>query len=172
MTNYTTAEAAAALGITVGAVRKAIEQGRLAAIRRGGRGQPGQRAAIILIDAAEVERYRAAPRAPGGRPKAGTGGRHVRVGAETDQRGSTRLRVTIGRELWRQLGCPARVIVGDDPPTIRVARPGQGYALAVGSGAPRCLVSGLALPLGIYAAERDGDVLRLIPAREEARHAD
>jgi excisionase family DNA binding protein len=49
-------EVAEALGITPGAVRKAVADGKIAAIRKGG-GE--QRAGFLLIEKAEVERYRA-----------------------------------------------------------------------------------------------------------------
>jgi excisionase family DNA binding protein len=56
----TTAEAAARLGITPEAVRKAIKRGRLVATKHG---------RDWLIDAVEVERYAATPKDKGGRPK-------------------------------------------------------------------------------------------------------
>jgi excisionase family DNA binding protein len=49
-------EVAEALGITPGAVRKAVADGKIAAIRKGG-GE--QRAGFLLIEKTEVERYRA-----------------------------------------------------------------------------------------------------------------
>lgn len=57
----TIAQAAEALGMTPGAVRKAIEQGRITPVRLSAR--------VVLIDEREVARYRAEPRRPGGRPK-------------------------------------------------------------------------------------------------------
>jgi len=48
-------EAAQDLGITPGAIRRAISDGKLKAIRKGG-GQ--ERAGFLLIERTEIERYR------------------------------------------------------------------------------------------------------------------
>jgi len=48
-------EVAAALGITPGSVRRAVSDGKLAAIRKGG---GTERAGFLLIEKLEVERYR------------------------------------------------------------------------------------------------------------------
>lgn len=58
----TTEQAATALGITPGAVRKAVQQGRLAPV-----GRMGKR--LLVFDPVEVERYRDAEKNAGGRPK-------------------------------------------------------------------------------------------------------
>lgn len=56
----TTAEAAARLGVTPEAVRKAIKRGNMTAAQHG---------RDYWIEAEEVDRYAAAPKDRGGRPK-------------------------------------------------------------------------------------------------------
>lgn len=70
MADYLTVQQAAdRLGMTPQSVRRAIEQGRLAARRFGH---------MYQIDVREVERYRTKPKGTGGRPRTrptdGTGG--------------------------------------------------------------------------------------------------
>lgn len=60
MQYYSITEAANALGMRPASVRRAILQGRLRAQRIG---------YYYAIDAAEIDRYRATPRHPGGRPR-------------------------------------------------------------------------------------------------------
>lgn len=48
-------ETASALGITPGSVRKAIADGKMQAIRKGG---GKERAGFLLIERTEIERYR------------------------------------------------------------------------------------------------------------------
>lgn len=151
----TIAEAAAALGITPGAVRKAIAQGRLVPQRYGAR--------TLLIAPAELERYRATPRQSGGRPKTGTGGNHVTIAAELSQHGAERTRITIGRELWSRLGSPKRVKLLARPLRLAAAAEGEGYAVTVGNGAPRFLATGLDVSPGIYSGEVAGTALILRP---------
>ncbi len=147
---YTTSEAATVLGITVGAVRKAIQQGRLSVTRLGG-GE--QRAGLVLISAAEVARYRDEHPLRIGRPKAGTDGHHIRVVEELAQSGSTRMRIFIGKGLWRALGQPDHIAITADPLMITPATGDDGYALVVGDGVPRCFITKLSLQLGTYEAE-------------------
>lgn len=152
---YTIEGAAMALGITPGAVRKAIGQGRLTPQRFGAR--------TLLLEPAEVERYRATPKHAGGRPGRGTGGDHVTIAVELSQHAAERTRITVGRLLWEAMGSPKRIKVLARPLRLAPAAEGEGYAVTTGMGAPRFLVTGLDVSPGTYSGELAGKAIVLRP---------
>lgn len=158
---HTVEEAAIALGITVGAVHKAIQQGRLRAERMGG---GDQRAGLLLIPQAALDAY---PRRGVGRPPGSGAGTTVRISRETGSRLADRTRVTIGRAAWALLGAPPRIKLHTQPLALASAGEGEGYKITIGRGAPRFLTSQEGLTAGVYAVERSGTVLLLHPQPED-----
>lgn len=160
MDNYlTTAQAAELLGMDRSAVLRAIRQGRLPATRYGPR--------VVLVKRDDVDAYRAMPRHAGGRPRGSGASEFVTVATELSHRGAARKRVVIGKALWSRLGQPARVQLftgGDGHTYLRPCGPGTGYALTVGSGAPRCCVPDtFPLLVGAYALREGGKLVPVTP---------
>jgi hypothetical protein len=112
---------------------------------------------------AAAERRAATPEHPVPAEKPGRpAGFYVRINQEQEPRtGALRLRLSIGRQIWSEIGAPARVDVQRTGGEIWVvpAKGAAGYELATGIGLPSCVLSPTG-PLAQLAPGRYAATLR------------